>query len=189
MGVLFEDLIKQAFGSLLEVGIEFIVTGVILWSTRWVKAPAPGDRLTAGTATAIGGNAWEAPGRIWYQTLTQRLGPRSDFREAAEATTVMLSLFAPYVAEDDPKHRHEWREPYDDRELAAFERFASDGELALGFAISPGLSIDCDDAEDRAALAAKVDQVVSVGARQVVLALDDIPFGGGPQSVVEPLAQ
>ena len=37
-------------------------------------------------ATAIGGNAWEAPGQIWYQTLTQRLGPNSDFREAAEAT-------------------------------------------------------------------------------------------------------
>ena len=36
--------------------------------------------------TAIGGNAWEAPGRIWYQTLTQRLGPTSQFREAAEAT-------------------------------------------------------------------------------------------------------
>ena len=37
-------------------------------------------------ATEIGGNAWEAPGQIWYQTLTQRLGPTSDFREAAEAT-------------------------------------------------------------------------------------------------------
>jgi Zn-dependent metalloprotease len=37
-------------------------------------------------ATALGGNAWEAPGRIWYQTLTERLGPTSDFREAAEAT-------------------------------------------------------------------------------------------------------
>jgi Zn-dependent metalloprotease len=37
-------------------------------------------------ATTIGGNAWEAPGRIWYQTLTTRLGPESDFREAADAT-------------------------------------------------------------------------------------------------------
>jgi Zn-dependent metalloprotease len=37
-------------------------------------------------ATAIGGNAWEAPGEIWYQTLTQRLQPTSDFREAANAT-------------------------------------------------------------------------------------------------------
>jgi Zn-dependent metalloprotease len=38
------------------------------------------------TATAIGGNAWEAPGKIWYQTLTTRLKPKSNFREAAEAT-------------------------------------------------------------------------------------------------------
>jgi Zn-dependent metalloprotease len=37
-------------------------------------------------ATAIGGNAWEAPGQIWYQTLTQRLQPTSDFEEAANAT-------------------------------------------------------------------------------------------------------
>ena len=37
-------------------------------------------------ATAIGGNAWEAPGQIWYQTLTQRLQPTSEFREAADAT-------------------------------------------------------------------------------------------------------
>jgi hypothetical protein len=86
-----------------------------------------------------------------------------------------------YAPKDDPKHRHEWRAPYDAEELAGFERFATEGDLSLGFAISPGLSIDCDSADDRADLAAKVDQVVAVGARSVVLALDDIPFGGGPQ--------
>jgi hyaluronoglucosaminidase len=86
-----------------------------------------------------------------------------------------------YAPKDDPKHRERWRDPYDADELAGFERFAAHGALALGFAISPGLSIDCDAADDRAALAAKVDQVVAVGARRVVLALDDIPFGGGPQ--------
>jgi Zn-dependent metalloprotease len=37
-------------------------------------------------ATAIGGNAWEAPGQIWYQTLTQRLQPTSNFVDAANAT-------------------------------------------------------------------------------------------------------
>jgi Zn-dependent metalloprotease len=37
-------------------------------------------------ASAIGGNAWDAPGQIWYQTLTQRLQPTSDFKEAANAT-------------------------------------------------------------------------------------------------------
>lgn len=37
-------------------------------------------------ATAIGGNAWEQAGRIWYVTLTDHLEPTSDFRAAADAT-------------------------------------------------------------------------------------------------------
>jgi len=86
-----------------------------------------------------------------------------------------------YAPKDDPKHRELWREPYDRDELAAFEGFAANGRLRLGFAISPGLSMECDDPDDRAALAAKVDQVVAVGSGSVMLALDDIPFGGGPQ--------
>jgi hyaluronoglucosaminidase len=86
-----------------------------------------------------------------------------------------------YAPKDDPKHREHWRDPYDAAELAGFERFASEGRLRLGFAISPGLSMAYDEPDDRAALAAKVDQVVAVGARLVVLALDDIPFGGGAQ--------
>ncbi len=86
-----------------------------------------------------------------------------------------------YAPKDDPKHREHWREPYDTHELSAFERFVEAGHLRLGFAISPGLSIDTDDAADRAELARKVDQVVAAGASSVVLALDDIPFGGGPQ--------
>lgn len=86
-----------------------------------------------------------------------------------------------YAPKDDPKHRERWAEPYTSDELAHFEAFAADGALALGFALSPGLSMDYDDVADRAALAAKVDQVVAVGARWVVLALDDIPFGGGEQ--------
>jgi hyaluronoglucosaminidase len=86
-----------------------------------------------------------------------------------------------YAPKDDPKHRERWRDPYDAAELAGFEAFAGEGGLALGFAISPGLTIDGDDADDRAALAAKVDQVVAVGATSVILALDDIPFGGGRQ--------
>jgi hyaluronoglucosaminidase len=86
-----------------------------------------------------------------------------------------------YAPKDDPKHRERWRDPYDDEELAAFGAFADEGALRLGFAISPGLSIDAGSHEDRAVLGAKVDQVVEAGATTVVLALDDIPFGGGPQ--------
>jgi len=37
-------------------------------------------------ATAIGGHAWEAAGRIWYVTLTKHLDAGTDFRAAADAT-------------------------------------------------------------------------------------------------------
>ena len=37
-------------------------------------------------ASAIGGHAWEAAGRIWYVTLTGQLEPASGFRAAADAT-------------------------------------------------------------------------------------------------------
>jgi hypothetical protein len=86
-----------------------------------------------------------------------------------------------YAPKDDPKHRERWREPYGDGKLEGFARLAGEDTLAVGFGISPGLSIDYRSDDDRAALAAKVDQVVGVGIRLVVLALDDIPFGGGEQ--------
>jgi Zn-dependent metalloprotease len=37
-------------------------------------------------ATAAGGNSWETVGPVWYQTLTERLERRSDFKAVAEAT-------------------------------------------------------------------------------------------------------
>ncbi|PWC07248.1 M4 family metallopeptidase [Mycetocola zhujimingii] len=42
-------------------------------------------------ATAIGGNAWDAPGQIWYETLTTEVKANADFREFAEATVVAAS--------------------------------------------------------------------------------------------------
>jgi Zn-dependent metalloprotease len=37
-------------------------------------------------ATAIGGNAWEKAGRVWYVTLTERTQPSSQFADVAAAT-------------------------------------------------------------------------------------------------------
>ena len=88
-----------------------------------------------------------------------------------------------YAPKDDPKHRAEWRSPYDTDELDGFARLAAESTLQVGFGISPGLSIDYGSTDDRAVLAAKVDQVVDQGVRLVCLALDDIPFGGGAQGV------
>jgi hyaluronoglucosaminidase len=86
-----------------------------------------------------------------------------------------------YAPKDDPKHRTDWRSPYDAETLDGFARLASENTLQVGFGISPGLSIDYASADDRTALAAKVDQVVGVGVALVCLALDDIPFGGAEQ--------
>ena len=51
-------------------------------------------------ATAIGGQAWEGAGKIWYVTLTERLEPGSDFRAAADATIAVAGdLFGAASAE------------------------------------------------------------------------------------------
>ena len=44
------------------------------------------NRAFAEAARAIGGNAWEAAGSIWYETLTGRLRAGADFATAAAAT-------------------------------------------------------------------------------------------------------
>ena len=84
-----------------------------------------------------------------------------------------------YAPKDDPLHRERWRELYDADALAGFQRLVDSHSLIVGFAISPGLSIDYGSAEDRAALAAKVDQIVDLGVRLVALLFDDIPVRPG----------
>ena len=88
-----------------------------------------------------------------------------------------------YAPKDDPLHRERWREPYGSDVLAEFERLASNGRVTVGFGLSPGLSIDANSVDDRAAMGAKVDQVVEAGVGLVALLLDDIPVrpGLGPE--------
>lgn len=40
-------------------------------------------------ATALGGNAWETVGPVWYRALSERLEPRSEFEALAEATVAV----------------------------------------------------------------------------------------------------
>src|SRR5687768_15458781 len=80
-----------------------------------------------------------------------------------------------YAPKDDPKHRDRWQEPYDETELDGFRHLVAEGRLQVGFGISPGLSMDYGSDDDRAALLAKVDQVLDTGVSLVCLALDDIP--------------
>jgi len=54
VGLLFEHAIEEAFDSLLLVGIDFLVTGGVLWSTRRLGGRAVAETPTVGGATAIG---------------------------------------------------------------------------------------------------------------------------------------
>jgi hyaluronoglucosaminidase len=84
-----------------------------------------------------------------------------------------------YAPKDDPLHRERWRDPYDDAFLADLAALASPGALRVGFALSPGLSIDVADPSDRDALLAKVAQVTGIGVTLVGLCLDDLPPAPG----------
>lgn len=57
LGVLFHERFEEAFGSLRFIGAAFIVTGFVLWSTRWSRPRAggmtPGDALGIGLAQAV----------------------------------------------------------------------------------------------------------------------------------------
>ncbi len=53
IGILFEDVVAQAFDALWVAGVGFLVTGLALWSTGW-REPAAGNRPTAGGALVIG---------------------------------------------------------------------------------------------------------------------------------------
>lgn len=60
-------------------------------------------------AASLGGNAWDAPGQIWYDTLTKNLGPEAQFQDFADSTSgVAGRLFGPGSAEQQAV-REAWR--------------------------------------------------------------------------------
>jgi hyaluronoglucosaminidase len=84
-----------------------------------------------------------------------------------------------YAPKDDPLHRQRWRDPYPDSELDGFVALVEDRTLRVGVTISPGLSMDFDSDEDRAALLRKVHQMTGVGVSLVGLLLDDLEPADG----------
>jgi undecaprenyl-diphosphatase len=54
VGLLFQDFLERAFDSLLLVGIDFLVTGTVLWSTRRVPTKATASAPSVTGAVAIG---------------------------------------------------------------------------------------------------------------------------------------
>lgn len=79
---------------------------------------------------------------------------------------------------DDPLGREQWRDPYPRDALDGFETLVSHGRahgVEVGFALSPGLSIEYASAADRSTLRTKFAAFAERGARFFCLALDDVP--------------
>ena len=56
-----------------------------LAGVRFINSGIP-NRAFFLVASALRGNAWEAPGHIWYETLTKNSGPQAQFQDFADAT-------------------------------------------------------------------------------------------------------
>jgi undecaprenyl-diphosphatase len=54
IGFFFADWFERAFDSLTIVGVNFLLTAAILWSTRWSSRPAVKSEPTVSGATGIG---------------------------------------------------------------------------------------------------------------------------------------
>jgi hyaluronoglucosaminidase len=87
-----------------------------------------------------------------------------------------------YAPKSDPKHRDQWRDPYDAGSLLHFTELAEFGRkhgVRFGFALSPGLDVDYGALDDRRAIVRKLAPLLGAGVDWVVLALDDIPTRPG----------
>jgi len=83
-----------------------------------------------------------------------------------------------YAPKNDPLQREDWSRPYDAPAMAHFAELVRCGAGAgvdVGFAISPGLSIEYSSRTDRDRLTAKLAAFGELGARFFALALDDVP--------------
>ena len=83
-----------------------------------------------------------------------------------------------HAPKNDPLHRDRWREPYGREALAELGALVAHGAehgVEVGFAVSPGLSMEYASREDREALARKLGAFHGLGARFFGLALDDVP--------------
>ncbi len=101
-GIMGPRLPGAALRSLKAPGTAFQFDNQPAHMDQYVQLPDDGDpqhdhggvHINSGipnhafflAATALGGNAWEKAGSIWYTTLTTRLKEDSDFQAAADAT-------------------------------------------------------------------------------------------------------
>ena len=82
-----------------------------------------------------------------------------------------------YAPKDDPLHRDNWRELYDEAQLAEFADLLHLGRrigVTFSYGISPGKSLDVDNPADLQALVDKLAPLVARGVRHITLLFDDI---------------
>ncbi|MDB4897688.1 MAG: hypothetical protein JWN15_3950, partial [Firmicutes bacterium] len=140
-------------------------------------APTPTPTPTPGNSAWIDASASPFPvrgiiegfyGAPWSQD--QRLAAFDFMRRVGMNTYV-------YAPKDDPYQRAEWRNRYPEAELGRFRgllgRAGQDG-INFVYSISPGLDITYSGGADRQALAAKLDQLRSLGIHTVMLSVDDV---------------
>jgi Zn-dependent metalloprotease len=116
----------QALRSLKEPGRAFEFDDQPAHMDHYVDLPDDGDprhdnggvHINSGipnhafflVATALGGNAWEKAGSIWYRTLTERLNEDSDFQEAAEATVAVSATMFGAGGPEEEAVRSAWEQ-------------------------------------------------------------------------------
>lgn len=86
-----------------------------------------------------------------------------------------------YAPKGDPYHRERWRVPYPRhrrQRLGELVERARAHHVDFVFSVSPGLSICYTRRTDRRALTRKIDRLHTLGARDFVVAFDDISYTG-----------
>jgi hyaluronoglucosaminidase len=115
-----------------------------------------------GVIEGFYGEPWPHAERLW---LLERLGRWG------------MNLYV-YAPKNDPLHRERWREPYPSEAMHEFAELIERGRDAgveVGWAVSPGLSIEYGARADRDALIAKLAAFARMGSRFLCLAVDDVP--------------
>jgi hyaluronoglucosaminidase len=147
--------------------------------------PAKPLELQARPGFAVRGVVEGFYGRLWSRAERRAL--------LAFMRTWRLNTYV-YAPKNDPFHRELWRVPYRKVALRRLQDLAQAGReesIDLGFALSPGLSIEFGSEEDYQALLAKMRQFAGLGARIFGLYLDDVPstLRGGDRRRFKSLAQ
>lgn len=83
-----------------------------------------------------------------------------------------------YAPKDDPLMRHEWRTMYSGDELERLSELihaCQRSGIDFMYCLSPGLSIEYSNSNDRDLLVAKFESIAALGVEDFGLLLDDIP--------------